>query len=383
MSTAKPTAGITLRHARSCASRRERGCDCTPTHQAHVFDSRTGKRIRRTFPSKSAAKRWRQDAIVALRQGTLSESKPKTALKEACDAWLADARAGVVNTQSGDPYKPGTLRAYDQALRLRVYPALADAPFYLVRRVHVQDLVDRLVAAGVAPATINTAMGALGAVYTRAVHRDELAISPTIGVKVPAARNGGERFATATEAARLIAAAPGRDRAVWATAFYAGLRRGELMALRWTDIDLKAGTIDVLRSWDPEHGPGDTKSRNRRKVPIALLLREHLAAERLRQPPGIELCFGLTATRPFRPDRLQERADAAWLDKSLERLTLHDCRHTFASLAIAAGVNAKALSIYMGHSSITITLDRYGHLMPGNEAEAAGLLDTYLNAESG
>lgn len=57
---------------------------------------------------------------------------------------------------------------------------------------------------------------------------------------------------------------------------------------------------------------------------------------------------------------------------------LHECRHTFASLMIAAGVNAKALSTYMGHASITITLDRYGHLMPGSECEAAELLDLYL-----
>ena len=59
-------------------------------------------------------------------------------------------------------------------------------------------------------------------------------------------------------------------------------------------------------------------------------------------------------------------------------ITLHESRHTFASLMIAAGVNAKALSAYMGHANIAITLDRYGHLMPGNEAEAAGLLDAYL-----
>jgi integrase len=66
---------------------------------------------------------------------------------------------------------------------------------------------------------------------------------------------------------------------------------------------------------------------------------------------------------------------------SLERITLHECRHTFASLMIAAGVNAKALSTYMGHANISITLDRYGHLMPGNEDEAAGLLDAYLVAQ--
>ena len=63
-------------------------------------------------------------------------------------------------------------------------------------------------------------------------------------------------------------------------------------------------------------------------------------------------------------------------------ITLHECRHTFASLMIAAGVNAKALSTYMGHSSITITLDRYGHLMPGNEEQAAVLLDAYLGHEA-
>jgi integrase len=62
----------------------------------------------------------------------------------------------------------------------------------------------------------------------------------------------------------------------------------------------------------------------------------------------------------------------------LAPITLHEARHTFASLMIAAGVNAQALASYMGHASITITLDRYGHLMPGNEDEAAALLDAYL-----
>jgi integrase len=58
----------------------------------------------------------------------------------------------------------------------------------------------------------------------------------------------------------------------------------------------------------------------------------------------------------------------------------HECRHTFASLMIAAGVNAKALSTYLGHSSIQLTFDLYGHLMPGNEAQAASMLDSYLLA---
>jgi integrase len=67
-----------------------------------------------------------------------------------------------------------------------------------------------------------------------------------------------------------------------------------------------------------------------------------------------------------------------WKAAELEPITLHECRHTYAWIAIAAGVNAKALSTYMGHSNISITYDRYGHLTPGNEAESAGLMDAYL-----
>jgi len=112
------------------------------------------------------------------------------------------------------------------------------------------------------------------------------------------------------------------------------------------------------------------------------VLRDHLAEHLMRSGRrGPDLLFGTTAVIPFTPTRVRRRADWAWKRAKVERITLHECRHTFASLMIAAGVNAKALSSYCGHSSIRITLDLYGHLMPGSEGEAAGLLDTYLNAQ--
>jgi integrase len=79
---------------------------------------------------------------------------------------------------------------------------------------------------------------------------------------------------------------------------------------------------------------------------------------------------------------LAERAQKAWAKAWLDPITPHECRHTFASLMISAGVNAKALSTYMGHANISITMDRYGHLMPGNESEATGLMDAYLQAQT-
>jgi hypothetical protein len=92
------------------------------------------------------------------------------------------------------------------------------------------------------------------------------------------------------------------------------------------------------------------------------------------------LFFGRGKDQPFSNQAISQRANRIWKEAGLQRIGLHDCRHTFASLMIAAGVNAKALSTFMGHSSITITLDRYGHLFPGSEEEAAGLLDAYLES---
>ena len=82
--------------------------------------------------------------------------------------------------------------------------------------------------------------------------------------------------------------------------------------------------------------------------------------------------------RAFAAAAASRRARATWTLEGLEPIGLHECRHTYAAHMIAAGVNAKALQTYLGHSSITVTLDRYGHLMPGAEAEAAAMLEAYL-----
>ena len=89
--------------------------------------------------------------------------------------------------------------------------------------------------------------------------------------------------------------------------------------------------------------------------------------------------FGSTPADPFGTTGTRKRSIRVWKAAKLAPITLHECRHTFASLMIAAGVNAKALSTYMGHAGIQITLDLYGHLMPGNEGEAAAQLDAYLD----
>lgn len=108
------------------------------------------------------------------------------------------------------------------------------------------------------------------------------------------------------------------------------------------------------------------------------MLRDHLDQHLIGLDWQDGLVFGVTAHSPFTGTPTAKRSKRALKAAGLDEITLHECRHTFASLMIAAGVNAKALSTYMGHANIKITLDTYGHLMPGNEQEAAGLLDAYL-----
>lgn len=176
-----------------------------------------------------------------------------------------------------------------------------------------------------------------------------------------------------------------KDRTTLGLAVYAGLRLGELLALDVAAVDLDGGWIHVRRSWDrgtKQFIP--TKSRKPRSVPIidklAVLLADHFV---LFDHPGDGLLFP-SANNPDWPSDagiLRRRTHARWKKAGLKPLGFHEGRHTFASIAIAAGLNAKTLSTYLGHATITITLDRYGHLMPGSEVEARAMLDAFLDEQ--
>jgi integrase len=375
--------GVTKRHAKDCASRGGGRCRCNGGYEAWVFSKREGKKIRKTFRREAEAKSWRADALRGLSTGEL-RSGSTTTVRQAWDAWLPAAREGLITNRSGNPYKPSTLRSYDQAMKQRVLGELGDRRLTDLTRVDWQEFVNGL-RGTINASTITVTMLPVRALYKQAEQTGVVANSPCRGLELPAVRGRRERYATPEEAAQLIAAVPrANDKAIWATAFYGGLRRGELRALRRKDVDLPEGVIHVEKGWDAYEGEIDLKSSaGRRRVPISAALHDFLETALLDAPErGPEdRIFGPRRTSAFSPDKLQKRADEAWSAAKLDRITLHECRHTYASLMIAAGVNAKSLQTFMGHASITVTLDRYGHLMPGSEAEAAGLLDDYLAAQ--
>jgi integrase len=177
---------------------------------------------------------------------------------------------------------------------------------------------------------------------------------------------------------------------VWATAIYAGLRRGELQALRVCDIKLGKSLIFVERGWDQEEGVIDPKTySSRRKVPLLAPLRDYLDEHLLRTGrSGEDLVFGRTATEAFYPSTMDNRAKRAWRAhnekaretgaKELTPITCHEGRHTLVSMMIASGANAKAIQVAIGHTRIQTTYDTYGHMLPGAEDELRDQMESYL-----
>lgn len=366
--------GITPRHSRGCRHREGR-CTCTPTFKAQVWDAQADKRITQTFTTISAARRWRQDASVALRVGTLSADRGPT-LEEAAEDWLGAARAGIVRNRSGETYKPSALRGYDQNLDKRVLPELGHERLREITLPQLQRLVDCLAAEGVAPATITTTITPLRAIYRRARQLGEVHANLTSGVSVPAVNRRQTCFATAEQVeAMLEHLEHARNRALWATTLYAGLRCGELQALHREEVDLVTGIIRVERGWDASEGEVAPKSSHgRRKVPIPAALRDRLAEYLIDAPPrGRSSSVSLTATTGGAPP-------PAWRGWGTDparmpsRLRGADGRRR--------GERQGPLHLH-GPCHIRITLDQYGHLLPGAEDEAADLLDAFLARQLG
>jgi integrase len=207
-----------------------------------------------------------------------------------------------------------------------------------------------------------------------------VAIDPTDGLELPAIRGKRDRIEPFARARELIVALPEDQRAFWAVALFAGLRRGELRALRWEDIDFDRGVIDVHRGWDPVEGEITVKSTaGERAVPMADAVRRELAAHKLRTGRGVgDLVFGRTAQEAFYASTIRYQANKAWLAAGLEPLTPHEARHCAISYFIAAGLDWKQISTWAGHGDVRQTWNRYGHLVPGGEKEAAERLTRFL-----
>ncbi len=267
--------GISKRHSKGCTGRENGRCSCNAGWEASVFSQRDGKKIRKVFPTKAAASTWRADAGSQIEQGSL-RAPTKTTLREAAEAWLRGAESGEIRNAPGTPTSPRPCAATGR--RSRSGCCRSSAP-RSSRRSPPPTCRCWSTAGRPEPdpaSTIRNTIKPLQAIYRRAKSRGGLPVNPTRDLELPAAASprGGDRLPRRRRPG-CSRAVPAEDRLVWATALYAGLRYGELRALRWGAVDTAGGKIAVRESWDPKEGPIAPKTRtSRRTVPMPGLLRD-------------------------------------------------------------------------------------------------------------
>jgi integrase len=344
-------------------------------YRGTVYDRRVKRMIRGPWTySFTEARGWRVNAMAKLEAGLLSADRGLT-VREAADEFVTGMHAGRVRNRSGRPYKPSAIRGYERDLNNHIGPTFGTRHLADLALPDVQRWADGLDGA---PSTIRNAVNGLRALYGWALPRGMARINPTKGLRLPSGGEARDRIASPDEADRLLAVLSEPERAIYATALYAGLRRGELMALRVADVDLDADVIHIDRdrgSYDPQaktFGPPKSDAAAR-PVPIVARLRPLLVAA-VEGKPALALVFGRDANTPFSLELTTKRGRPAraWETAGLRRIGLHEARHTFASYLIAAQVavgrfNPKAIQKAMGHSSIQVTYDRYGKLFPGSD----------------
>jgi len=196
----------------------------------------------------------------------------------------------------------------------------------------------------------------------------------------------------------LEAARNNRDYAVICTAIFTGMCLGELVGLKWEDIDLNAKTIAVRRTLQRLTGQGliftDPKSQKSRRqivIPSALtdILREHRKAQRelklLYWPAYREhdLVFPRPDGSPEGPSNLSNRFKALAARVGLKGLRFHDLRHLHATILLAQGIHPKVVQERLVHQSITLTLDTYSHVIPTLQREAADALEKLFGRQMG
>jgi integrase len=350
------------------------------SYEAAVFDKRTGKKRRKSFPTLAAARSWRAEALRKVEQDTMPAANSRT-LERAAQAFLAGIADGSIRDRKESIYKAGTCRTYEIQLRRQVLPHLGGLRLHEITRRDVRRLVKALRAEGLSDVTIKHALDPVHAIYRGAIEEGEVDFDPCAGLTWPKRKKPEVRVVPPAMVEGFLQAVEPRDRALWATAFFAGLRRGELRALRVEDVDLPNGEIHVRRSWDNKAGEVEPKSdAGFRTVPIVEQLRGYLADHLIdNKPAASAYIFGRTAEKPFAPTSVTNRARKAWAALEVEPVGLHAARHTFASILIDAGIsNVEVIARLMGHSSATVTLNVYAHMFPAAADEVRAKVGDYL-----
>lgn len=327
-------------------------------------------------PVKKEAEKVLAKRIHDLNSGILPEES-NIRFADFAAQWLTDyAKVSV---------KASTFRSYSDMFRLHLIPALGDLRLKRVTGAHIQSFIADKVSQGqLSPKTVGNMLVPLKEMFKHAIHWGYLRHDPTFAVKRPRVEHEEMDFLSPEEIRLFLEQVRAPFYTLFLTAVLTGMRRGELLAIKWGDIDWRSSQISVRRAL--YNGSFVTpKSRNAiRRIILSPTLNNQLERHKRQTPKSeLDLVFCTDSGTPLDPDNLVKREFHPALERAgIRRIRFHDLRHTFASLLIANGENIKFVQFQLGHASATTTLDRYGHIFPGTQKEAAEKLDSAVFGNS-
>lgn len=369
------------------------GIDTLPSGRYRArFYGPDGGRLTQTFDTVADADAWIASQKTDMARGDWVDPTLRTTpfSKWAAD-WLDHLRV-----------RPNTYRQYEVSLRVHVLPVFGKRPVAAITRTDIRRFIAAMLDGGAAPGTAANARKVLRLVLNEAVEANARKDNPCDRVRVPRGRREEMVFLTPEQISKLAdeITNPLRPRRqptrtypqyglLVRFAAFSGLRPGEVAALRVGRVNVLRATVDVTETAsETEDGLvyGDPKTYERRTVPIPRSLARELGdliADRLADPDafvftspeGGPLVHSNYYKRHFKPAVLR-----AGLPPGTRA---HDLRHTAAALMIAEGAHLLSVKERLGHSSINVTYDRYGHLYPSLEEALTDRLDAVYQKASG
>ena len=305
---------------------------------------------------------------------------PRT-ISIACRSWLAASERNGLERS--------TLKAYRSHVNVHIEPRIGDLLLTDLSRGQVRDFMDSMLDDGLSRALVKKIMVSFRSLLSDAVEREwiDQNVATNVKLKRQSRLDDARVIPTKDEIRTIIDNAPESHRAMFITAIFTGMRISELRGLTWSNVDRSRGVIHVVQRADEYCEIGAPKSRaGRRDIPMAPIVKETLAKWGQDFPPGdLWLVFpnqagkvqsySNIANRVFRPLLVRNGIVDA---EGKAKFGIHALRHAAASLMIEQNWNPKKIQTILGHSSISMTMDVYGHLFE-NSGEDAALFEKLEN----
>jgi integrase len=347
-----------------------------------------GKKVYKwtTYPTRRDAEAALPKLIARIGAGTTLPS-PRLTVGMFIDQWLHDYVDGLPS--------PVTRRNYRDVVRVHLLPALGHMPLARLSPQAVQMYVSQKLAQGQSATSVHCHFAILREALGHAVRWGLLAWNPTDSVDPPRRRQRSMHVWD-EEQVRLFLAEARRSSehyCLYLTAILTGMRQGELLGLRWSDIDFLLGTASIqqtmyrLKSTILFKEPKTARGRRSVALPVALIiaLREHRDRQaEMRRVLGNEyedhdLVFCQPNGKPLHAHNIVRRDFRRVTTRTgLPRIRFHDLRHTHATHLLRAGVHPKVVQERLGHSTPAFTLAVYSHVLPGMQEEAAKAVSSRL-----